>query len=216
MTLALAAWLPLPFVAIRRSWATVLSLRGQVGMCSAAIAAVGVALVPMATSNSERDFSSLSRSVLERAGATHRYDQPTEVATRASYGYDDRSNLKRGGISRPASVLAAKGEAKLYRAVSDDELADIARHGFRPGRGTMETKLFATSAEDAARFGRANYRLDGKPFTILEARVPGSVERALYRGTADQMAIRGVNPAMLARFNQLARVRALNSIPIGP
>jgi hypothetical protein len=60
------------------------------------------------------------------------------------------------------------------------------------------------------------YRLDGKPFTIVEARVPSALESLLYRGTADQMAIREVSPDLLGRFNQAARVRALNSIPIGP
>jgi hypothetical protein len=104
----------------------------------------------------------------------------------------------------------------LYRAVSDDELTDIARHGVRPGRGTLETKLFATSAEDAARFGRANFRFDRKPFTIVEARVPHAMANRLYAGVADEMAIRAVYPSLLPEFNQAARVRELNSIPLGP
>ena len=40
---------------------------------------------------------------------------------------------------------------QLYRTVSQEELNDIALfNGFRPGSGCMETKLFATSAADAA------------------------------------------------------------------
>lgn len=113
------------------------------------------------------------------------------------------------------AVLAAKGETKLYRAVSDDELDDVAKHGFRPGRNTMETKLFATSADDAARFGRANYSLDQKPFTLLEVRVPNPVANLLYRGSADSMPIRGLDPGNLGAFNRAARVRRLNSIPTG-
>jgi len=79
----------------------------------------------------------------------------------------------------------------------------------------METKLFATSADDAARFGRANYGLDGKPFTLLEARVPNPIANMLYRGSADSMAIRGLDPSNLGAFNRAARVRQLNSIPRG-
>lgn len=44
-------------------------------------------------------------------------------------------------------------ETRLYRAVAQDELDDIASFGgFRPGPGCLETKLFATSAEEAAFF----------------------------------------------------------------
>jgi hypothetical protein len=44
---------------------------------------------------------------------------------------------------------------QLYRAISQEELDDIALfNGFRPGSGCMETKLFATSAADAAFFAR--------------------------------------------------------------
>ena len=44
---------------------------------------------------------------------------------------------------------------RLYRAVSQEELDDIISiDGFRPGIGQLETKLFTTSAEDAAFFAR--------------------------------------------------------------
>ena len=63
---------------------------------------------------------------------------------------------------------------QLYRAVSQEELDDIALfHGFRPGSGCMETKLFATSAADAAFFAREIlYPLDNKPLTIVEVTLP--------------------------------------------
>lgn len=83
---------------------------------------------------------------------------------------DDESTTtdpQRSPTPSASGRLATKDETTLYRAVSDDELADVAKNGFRPGRNSMETKLFATSAEDAAQFGRANYGLDGKPFTLL-------------------------------------------------
>jgi hypothetical protein len=79
----------------------------------------------------------------------------------------------------------------------------------------METKLFATSAEDAARFGRANYGLDQKPFTLLENRVPDNVASLLYAGTADLMPIRGLDPVQMGAFNGAAQTRQLNSIPTG-
>jgi hypothetical protein len=63
---------------------------------------------------------------------------------------------------------------QLYRAVSQAELDDIALfNGFRPGAGCMETKLFATSAADAAFFAREIlYPLDNKPLTIVEVPLP--------------------------------------------
>jgi hypothetical protein len=118
-------------------------------------------------------------------------------------------------LEEAAERGAGQGDTTLYRAVSDDELADIAEHGFRPGRGSMETKLFATSVDDAAQFGRGNYGFDGKPFTLLEIRVPNPVANMLYRGSADSMPLRGLDPSHLETFNRAARVRKLNSIPTG-
>jgi len=86
-----------------------------------------------------------------------------------------------GGESwREKLVQAAESGAErtsLYRAVAKAELDDIAQAGFRqhPEGLSLESKLFATSPEDAARFGRDNFRLDEVPFHLIEVQVPASV-----------------------------------------
>ena len=70
--------------------------------------------------------------------------------------------------------------ARLFRAVSKAELDDIMHFGGlrqKPGGLSYEGKLFATSTEDAAHFGRINYRLDiaiglDNPFHVVEVNVP--------------------------------------------
>ena len=63
----------------------------------------------------------------------------------------------------------------LYRAVAKAELDDIAQAGFRqhPNSLSLESKLFATSPEDAARFGRDNFRFDEVLFHIIESATSG-------------------------------------------
>ncbi len=84
--------------------------------------------------------------------------------------------------------------------MSGAEARDIAANGFRqaPSGLSYEGKLFATSAEDAARFGRINYSLDQEPFHIVEARVPTSFANSLFSGTADRMPFLAVNPEQLS------------------
>ena len=104
---------------------------------------------------------------------------------------------------------------KLYRAVSDKELADLLKNGFRPGKGTLEAKEFATSAEDAAKFGRDLYKLDQQPFSIVQANVDSSALSQATRMTLDG------KPAVVIPYNELFQfnsavnsVQVLASIPI--
>lgn len=80
----------------------------------------------------------------------------------------------------------------LFRAVSRAELDDImgAGSGFRPnpnGSSYETGKLFTRSAEEAAQFGRNNFRLDGQPFYIVETEAPAFVMRSSFSFTADSM-----------------------------
>jgi hypothetical protein len=99
--------------------------------------------------------------------------------------------------------------------VSGGEADDIAANGFRaaPNGRSFEGKLFATSAEDAARYGRINYGLDQQPFHIVEARVPTSFVDQLYTGTADRMTFLGVNPEQLAELNRVASTSIWDYVP---
>lgn len=119
------------------------------------------------------------------------------------------------------SAAAGRGEegVSLYRAVGQNELADIQIFGgLRPhpgGRSYEWGKLFAMTMHDAARFGRINHRLSGRPFTIIEARVPVRLAAQYNRGVMDRMAVVEVRADQLAAFNAAAHVQALPAIPRG-
>ena len=50
----------------------------------------------------------------------------------------------------------------IYRAVSNDELEDLKINGLRNIPGAYETgKLFALTLNDAAKFGKNNFLLEG-------------------------------------------------------
>jgi hypothetical protein len=92
--------------------------------------------------------------------------------------------------TRFAPCVATNTETALYRAVSEAERADlVAGNGFRAGPNSYEGKLFATTPEDAASFGRINDSLTpgGEPFHIVETRVPGSAMNGFERMPMDGM-----------------------------
>ncbi len=100
----------------------------------------------------------------------------------------------------------------LYRAVGERELADILRRdGFRPDPrdGSRSVKFFALSAADATRFGKRTYTANGRPFAVVEARVPRAVAERLRRGVAYDLAYAAVPPAALTAFNAAAEIRVL-------
>jgi hypothetical protein len=105
---------------------------------------------------------------------------------------------------------------QLYRAVSQGELHDITLFdGFRPGPGCMETKLFATSAVDAAFFAREIlYPLDNKPLTIVEVIIPHALGNRLFRFTTDGKPVAAVDLGQLSEFNALGRRQVLHTSPI--
>jgi RHS repeat-associated protein len=80
------------------------------------------------------------------------------------------------------------GSTELFRAVSQAELDDIAVNGLRVMPGGYETgKLFATSAEDAAKFGAQNFKYDGIANTVIKVKVANSVMKDAFKFTADGM-----------------------------
>lgn len=48
-------------------------------------------------------------------------------------------------------------------------------------------KLFTPTIEEAAQFGKNNFKFDGIPNTILEVKVPNSVMQKAYQFPADGM-----------------------------
>jgi hypothetical protein len=83
-------------------------------------------------------------------------------------------------------------------------------NGFRNIGNYDTSKLFATSAQDAANFGRLNYGADGLPFTIVKAEVPSSLMSRMYKGEMDMMQAVAVPTGMLNRLSS----ETLNHIPI--
>jgi hypothetical protein len=104
----------------------------------------------------------------------------------------------------------------LYRAVAKAELDDIAQAGFRqhPDGLSLESKLFATSPEDASRFGRDNFRLDEVPFHLIEVQVPAAVVDQFEQLTLDFKLAVSVSREELSLLNRHATVREIISIPM--
>jgi hypothetical protein len=106
--------------------------------------------------------------------------------------------------------------------VSKSELDDIINFGGlrqRPGGLSYEGKLFATSAEYAASFGRINYRLDttiglDNPFHIIEANVPEALMRHFEFRILDFMPAVYVAEDLLPLLNRHAVISEIAVIPL--
>jgi hypothetical protein len=106
--------------------------------------------------------------------------------------------------------------------VSKAELDDITHFGGlrqKPGGLSYEGKLFATSTEDAAHFGRINYRLDSSisldnPFYIVEVNVPEALVRHFTFWTLDFMPAVYIAADFLPLFNRHAIIREIPVIPL--
>lgn len=103
----------------------------------------------------------------------------------------------------------------LYRTVAQAELDDIAQAGFRqhPNSLSLESKLFATSPEDAARFGRDNFHFDEVPFHLIAVQMPTSIAEQFEKLTLDFKPAVNVPRELLPLLNQQATVREITPIP---
>jgi len=105
-----------------------------------------------------------------------------------------KAALKIGGATSESTTL--------FRAVSQAELTDIGANGLRTTSGGYETsKLFTTTSENAAEFGKLNFSFDGISNTIIEAKVPNTVMNTATEFTADGM------PAIAIPAEQLQNVK---------
>lgn len=101
---------------------------------------------------------------------------------------------------------------ELFRAVSQAELKDISSLGiFRPEPSgySLESKLFALSASDAAAFGRDNSKLDGKPFLVIEVPVEKTFIELCEHLQLDGRPAVNVPVEQLQALNSAARVDKL-------
>lgn len=194
------------------------------GLTALNIAAIALpALAPLAKGLKAASVAAkTSSATLKTRTATKLQDTTAALRARLPARGDDTGAFHPGAFgpaNRTPSANAAEtgggGTTSIFRAVSGREAGDIAANGFRqaPDGRSLEAKLFATSAEDAARFGRINYGQDRIPFHIVEARVPSSFVDDLYRGHADRMPFLGVHPDQLAGLNRVSDVQIWNSVP---
>jgi RHS repeat-associated protein len=112
-----------------------------------------------------------------------------------------------------AGATAAESSTTVFRAVSQGELEDIAAHGLRNRAGVYETgKLFAPTLEEAAQFGKNNFKFDRLPNAIMKVKVPNSVMQNAYRFGAD-----GMNAISIpAECLQFLKATPLNYSPLIP
>jgi hypothetical protein len=110
---------------------------------------------------------------------------------------------------RPAHLgpFGKNSTTTLYRSVSKGELNDISKNGLRIKPGGYESKLFATSKEDAVKYGKDNFKLDGKPNHIIEVKIPSSVMSKTSKHTLDWKDAIEVPSSELKNIN---KVRELN------
>ena len=79
----------------------------------------------------------------------------------------------------------------------------------------METKLFTTSAEDAASFVRTVlFPLDQKPLTVVEVEILDSLAARFFQFTPDGKIAVAVDPSLRPELNATARVQPLHVIPL--
>jgi hypothetical protein len=108
-------------------------------------------------------------------------------------------------------LVPKEGSVTLYRAVSQGELNDMRINGIRNANGYETGKLFATSPQDAANYGRLNFGFDRQPFTIIQTSIPNRYSPMLYRGEMDLMQAVSVPKSL---FNQLSKPNIFNYTPL--
>jgi RHS repeat-associated protein len=110
----------------------------------------------------------------------------------------------------------AESNVTLYRAVSLSERSDIDLFGgFRAGPNSYEGKLFATSADDAARFGRIIDALTpgGEPFHVVATEIPSSLANSFEFFTTDGMQAVHVAGEQLGSLNSAGSLSILTYVP---
>lgn len=130
-------------------------------------------------------------------------------------GYGIEKGVEAAALSKGAgmvnSAVKGSGSATLFRAASSAEVSDMVTNGVRNTATGYETsKLFATSAADAAQYGKNNFKFDGVPNTVVKVKVPNSVMKNATVFQADGMR------AVSIPANQLQKVKVVNPLNYTP
>jgi hypothetical protein len=75
-------------------------------------------------------------------------------------------------------------------------------------------KLFATTAHDAAWFGKSFFELDGKPFFIIQADIPDIVNQAFEHPILDRRETVAISLQQLDEFNRVCVSTLLDYVPL--
>ena len=148
-----------------------------------------------------------SGKTIERSGNDY-YVREVETWERWAAGVELIPWGKFGKLTKGAS----KGDTtKIYRAVSKEELLDVAENGFRLGPNSMGNKWFAESACDASAWGKKFYKWDKAPVFTLEIEVPNPLLDKFMRNPR----LDGIGPArsadaeLLKQLNKEGKVNVL-------
>jgi len=113
------------------------------------------------------------------------------------------------GLELGINAVRNSASTTLFRSVAQKELDDIALNGLRtnPVGGYETGKLFATTADDASKWSKLNYKYDATPKTIIQVRVSNSIIKQSYHFTADGMKAISVDSRFLSN---ISKVKPLN------
>ncbi|MGQ0744347.1 MAG: RHS repeat-associated core domain-containing protein [Acidimicrobiales bacterium] len=171
---------------------------------------IGHDLFKLFTDGGQNLTTNLSALGLDVAGAAIPFATGLGPASRAA------RTVARADDATDVAKVARASKTSLFRSVSTAEADDIARFGgFRAGSNSYEGKLFASTAEDAARYGRINNALTpgGSPFHIVETRIPTSLANSFERMTLDGMQAVHVAESQLGALNVARGWRAWDWVP---
>lgn len=106
--------------------------------------------------------------------------------------------------------FVTKETTTLYRAVSKDELADIAKNGFQMGPNAMGNKWFAESASDAAAWGKKFFAWDKEPVWTLKVTLPKSTADTFMR----KPKLDNIGPARSADASPLQELNSTATVTV--
>jgi RHS repeat-associated protein len=118
------------------------------------------------------------------------------------------ANLLNTGVKSIYSTMTTK---TIFRAVCQEEVDDIVLNGLRINNGGYSTgKLFAPTANEAAKFGKNNFLFDGLPNTLVKVSVPNKLMKQATKFPAD-----GMNALFFeSQYLKYLKATPLNSSPV--
>jgi hypothetical protein len=116
------------------------------------------------------------------------------IATVATMGGGILANTVKTALTKTAGKELGNLTTQLYRAMSEEEYSSLMKAGkFEPFEKAMEGKWFATTAEDAAQWGKTFYPKGN--YKVVKVTVPKNALDGMYFGGKN---LDGIGPAYYA------------------